>query len=35
MKMFIKKFGVLAFVFFAIKGILWLAIPAAAAWLAY
>jgi hypothetical protein len=32
--MLIKRYGTLAFVFFAVKGILWLAIPAAAAWLA-
>ena len=31
MKMFFKKFGVLAFVFFAVKGLLWLTIPAAIA----
>lgn len=28
----VKKFGVLGFLFFLIKGLLWLAVPAAIAW---
>lgn len=34
MKAVFRKFGVLAFIFFTVKGLLWLAVPAAAAWLA-